>query len=558
MVSSWPMGKRIMIIVLAVTVFSVLAFAIISFKTLNDAAYANGKSQLETTVMQSIAKMNQDYQTLLQLSEQLMPHGPVGQVMQELLDASDSYGLGVAKRNLARAFVIHGGLTSQVMLYYNQSTGSITFTNYIYDGKMAEKLHNNVIYKNVFLEFHAVHQTQYRYSSYPVISIAREAVFSNESVLVMYLELLSSVPNLINEVSSSVGVPYIFIQLDSDGAIRYSSAPGDLSPGTYFPLDEETFGVYQNYYYAWNKLSFGSACVVLAPRASYTKAVASWLRQTLIVALFVSLVVMIATWLMYQHVFRGLKIFQEEIDRTLKEDLEPVTQETKIHELDQLLHQFDEMKGSIKLSMETIADKERKQAQKEKELLMYQINPHFLLNTLNSLHWLSLMKGQGELSNYVTSLNQILSYNLGKSVPNPSLRDELHFLKLYLNIEQMRHDFRVQFVIQEGPHLDLKTPRLLLQPIVENAVGHGLDNEGSLEIQVTHPAGGNYVNIKISDDGCGISAEHMELIRNNLQRGLGLKYVQTAIDVFYEGKAKFEILDQIERGTTVSLSLPLA
>lgn len=555
MIRFGAMGKRIFLIVFSVTLAIFLSFGLVTLKTLNEAAYMNGKSQIETMLQQLQGKLEQEYHILLQLSEQLMPHGPVGNLMQDFLDSKDSYEEGENKRKLSKAFSTYGGLWTQLMMYYDMENDSTVFSNYLYNQPLTQQSREQTIFRNPYLSYQAVHASYYQYSSNFVTSITREIEFANKKKLMIYLELLSDPPKVIESAGRFSGIPYIFVQTDNENIVRYSSRPEVIPLLGQIDLTDD-FGMFQDYYYARSTLPFGSQSLVLAPVSSFASATAHWARRAAAVSALVVLFVLAATWLMYRHVFKGLAIFQSEIDRALDVDLEPVGQRTNIQELDQLLAHFDLMKASIKHSIREMKENEIRQAIRERELLMYQINPHFLLNTLNSLHWLALMNQQEEISGYVSSLSQILSYNLGRQQKHPTLRDELRILELYLKIELARHDFHLNIRVEEGQYLDTETPRLILQPLVENAIGHGLGEGGRLEISVHCEKLRGLICIDILDDGCGISETVLAELNSGEHAGLGLKYVRTVLKVFYHGQASFSIGPREGGGTAVAVCLP--
>lgn len=107
------------------------------------------------------------------------------------------------------------------------------------------------------------------------------------------------------------------------------------------------------------------------------------------------------------------------------------------------------MKAQIQELIESEQRKEKEKADLELEKLMYQINPHFLMNALNSIHWMALTNHQKEIDDYVKHLGFILSYSLGKAEQNTTLRTELKYLQYYLELQQMTHDFSSEFDIAE-------------------------------------------------------------------------------------------------------------
>ena len=112
--------------------------------------------------------------------------------------------------------------------------------------------------------------------------------------------------------------------------------------------------------------------------------------------------------------------------------------------------------------------KKKKSIQRtEYEKLLYQINPHFLLNTLNSVQWMARMSRQDNITEFVQRLKRLLSYNLGKEGMQTTLRTEIDIVKDYIALEQMRYDFVIEMNVEEGRYLEQPTVRMLLQPLVD-------------------------------------------------------------------------------------------
>src|SRR4029079_11461760 len=121
-----------------------------------------------------------------------------------------------------------------------------------------------------------------------------------------------------------------------------------------------------------------------------------------------------------------------------------VNVKTKIPEFDFLLNQFRQMREQIWELFAEVEHNEKRRVDLEVEKLLYQINPHFLMNTLDTVHWLALMNGQNEIDKLVLSLNKLLYYNLGKMGDTSTIGDEIEALKEYLQLQQIRYDFRFE------------------------------------------------------------------------------------------------------------------
>nr|WP_240548336.1 histidine kinase [Paenibacillus lignilyticus] len=208
--------------------------------------------------------------------------------------------------------------------------------------------------------------------------------------------------------------------------------------------------------------------------------------------------------------------------------------------------------------------RETNKRQLEVEKLLYQINPHFIHNTLNTIQWLARMKGQTEIDQFVSVFTRILHYNLGKKGEIVPLRDELAAIHDYIALQRVRYDCEFQVVtdIDEGL-LDTDVPRFILQPIVENALYHGLSDEnGKITLDI-HKVSDHYLIIEVIDNGEGMTAEEIAKVmleeKNPLRDsglGIGLDYVKRVIQAHYGDDCLFSIDSRIGQGTTVTLKIP--
>ncbi len=198
-------------------------------------------------------------------------------------------------------------------------------------------------------------------------------------------------------------------------------------------------------------------------------------------------------------------------------------------------------------------EREQELIRAQLELLKGQLQPHFLFNTLNSISW--LMREDVEAAdNMMTSLGELLRTTL--SVPateEVTLRQELNMLELYLAIERARFQDRLKVSVHADPEtLDCSVPCLLLQPIVENAVRHGvgrLNGPGYVEVRATRQ--GNELLLRILDDGPGISSE------STWREGIGLANTRARLEKHYRELQSFHYGNRNEGGLIVEIRIPL-
>lgn len=186
--------------------------------------------------------------------------------------------------------------------------------------------------------------------------------------------------------------------------------------------------------------------------------------------------------------------------------------------------------------------------------LRLQLQPHFLFNTLNTISSLTDIdkkQAQRVLSQLGDLLRFVLDQNKKQRVP---LRDELAFIKNYLNIEQVRFNDRLRISYQTAPDtLDARVPSLLLQPLVENAIKHGFAKQtGEGHIQVTSERRGDKVQISVMDDGRGSSLPEAQLFA----KGIGLKNVRDRLALIYKNEADMMFQTAEGEGFSVTITLP--
>jgi two-component system sensor histidine kinase YesM len=277
------------------------------------------------------------------------------------------------------------------------------------------------------------------------------------------------------------------------------------------------------------------------------------------IALFIMLSIAV---LLLRLINRPLRVFESEMGALGRGHMDAMQYRTGISEFDRLFDQFNKMKQQIQQLIVDVEQKEKKRHQLEIEKLAYQINPHFLMNTLNSVRWLAVLHQQAEIDKFVSALIFLLSYNLGKSRETATLRTEIKVMRTYLDLQQMRYDFEVNLDIVEGSYLDCPVARFILQPIVENAVCHGLDEHGKLEVCISPDESTHIVKIVIRDDGKGLSEETLALLQTEKPDqqqtgwGIGLRYVRSMLESFYGDKARIHIDSTPHHGTAVTMYLP--
>lgn len=280
--------------------------------------------------------------------------------------------------------------------------------------------------------------------------------------------------------------------------------------------------VLDDVYHVSQKSAFGFSYALMVMRSTYWQYVLAWMRDLIVVLALTAAIVAGTVTLLYRLIYKPIRLFAEEVETICDGDLTPSSQSFGIREFDELFTKIEEMKRAITLLMDNARYAEKEKRHLQLDNLYYQINPHFLLNALNSLHWLAMMSNQQDIVQYVHQLNSILSYSLGKTTGIITLRTELRVADDYVKLQQMRYDFNFSMDVEEGAYLDTPCARLILQPVLENAICHNMNEFGSLLLEV-HPHDDGHVCIRIRDDGAGMKAPPSEglLLRDVSDSGIG-------------------------------------
>jgi sensor histidine kinase YesM len=201
----------------------------------------------------------------------------------------------------------------------------------------------------------------------------------------------------------------------------------------------------------------------------------------------------------------------------------------------------------------------------ELKALQSQVNPHFLFNTLTTIAGVALFEDAEETNGLLQAMSRLLRYSLRMIGQSVSLREELSNVQDYLAIQQVRFGDRISVdVLVDESTLSSQIPVLTLQPLVENAIIHGLESreEGHLSLLV-HLEGDNIV-LRVRDNGVGIERERLQQIAKasidptgrSHTTGIGLSNVQKRLQHFFGTNSGFQIESEPGKGTCITLTIP--
>lgn len=566
--------KRLASAFLLVIISCLLLSGIVSYVALISVEKNKTEVEMISNLEQVTQNMDRLFLSMCQISEQMMQQGNLGILLNSYLTTQNSYELYQIKKQICTDMVTVAFPSSDINLlsYYNYNTQRNIFESFTFkEGYNFNQVPELVRIGDI--SYNGFHSSFRKYQDDMVISLKRESKFSENVNGLIYIEakldLLGYIQTSKNNKSSKK-MECIILQADNKGNICYSSdedvfpVKKDFTLHSIFPDGKEK-GVYGQYFAVAKTSKMGYTNLLLIRLSDYKKELYQWFDRSLIV-FFVSIVLLYCmVFIVHKIIYGPLKIFGKEIDKLGEGSFELTDYDSGVLEFNQLFEQFNKMKRQIKKLITDVEIAEKEKNQLEVEKLIYQINPHFLMNTLNSVHWLAKAHNQPEISKFITNLNSILAYNLGKLDKDTTFRSEINMLQNYIDLQKMRYDFNASIDVEEGAYLDQPTVRLLLQPLVENAIRYGLGDQGVIEIRIFHHDVRNYVVIMIEDHGKGLSRDKLmqlqEPFRYNQDSkensGIGLRYVRSMLETYYKDKAIMNINSEEGRGTKITLLLPL-
>ena len=275
------------------------------------------------------------------------------------------------------------------------------------------------------------------------------------------------------------------------------------------------------------------------------------------VALIIVFIVFIT--LLSYRISKPILLLSKKVTEFRGDNQKPVLElPTYIYEINVLVQEYNRMLDKIQSLIASLLQQEKQKQKKELEILQAQINPHFLYNTLEAINWMALSKKQKEISKMVILLGNFLRLSLNKGKNIYFVKNEIEHLKTYMEIQNIRCRGKIEFILDIEPSInDYRMIKLLLQPLVENAILHGFDHRGGEgTIRVEGYEDEEFMIFKIIDDGCGMFQSQIEDLYNmELETGHGLKNVMKRVSLYYGKGGAVVIRSELGKGTEIELKL---
>lgn len=296
-------------------------------------------------------------------------------------------------------------------------------------------------------------------------------------------------------------------------------------------------------------------------QAAGPKAKAFYLMMAMV---FITIIVVLNVLLSY-YVAGPFRQLESAVQKIKGDHLDFTPGPSGIYEIQSLGSAISHMAARIQELIQNINREHELKRKSEMDALQSQIHPHFLYNTLDVIVWLIENEKPKEAARAVVLLAKFFRISLSRGKQIITVKNEMAHVESYLGIQNLKYQNRFAWHIETSPETEqLSTLKLILQPLVENAIGHGIlrmPDEG--EILVKSMLQGEELLFIVEDNGCGMTEETVEqLLKGEIESsgghsGIGVKNVNQRIKLYFGERYGLEIESEFDEGTKITVHLPI-
>lgn len=330
----------------------------------------------------------------------------------------------------------------------------------------------------------------------------------------------------------------------------------------------------------YNSYEQGNASLIVYSRSKYTdwtmvqkisyeplyKQKATLLRMVILIFLATIFIAFMFTMFLSSNLTQPLQRILKRMRKISKGNFEADFSLEGDDEMGELGRGINELAGNVHNLLEKVKKEEKEKRNLELMVLQNQINPHFLYNPLNSIKWMATVQKSDGIRDIVSALGRLLMNISKEKSEEITIKRELALTEDYIFIQNIRYNGKIKFnyLIENEALLGLKIVKFTLQPIVENAIFHGIEPKketGNIKISVNEDR--DYILIFVEDDGVGIDEKDIEKIFNTEKEeknrglsGIGFRNVDERLKLFYGNKFGLSIESKIGQYTRVIIKIP--
>ncbi|WP_394583776.1 histidine kinase [Cytobacillus firmus] len=563
--------NQILAVFLSVMLFVLAFISLVVYDQLGGFFRQNAERQVQQTAAEANGRMETLYKQIDTLTNQLMTNSTVQQMLLKMLEGENmDYGkLESLIKIINNTYAYSGGISSIEL--YNAEGKRI----YPFDGK------------NIFKGIDSKWVKAADKEKGKLVWTGKDTGNSDYSAAIRRVSLMdrwfTNGGYLIVRISNS----YFQMQGNNEENVQNDYMmllDRDLTPITYdYGLDiksiieqkEKSIMIHDQEYMTVTEKSAvtGWTFVILKPMSFLLQGV-SKVRAVIILAVSIGFFLfVISSIVLATMITRPIKKLTNTMKNAKMDELKLNPESNSSLEFIELNNTYNKMVERTNHLIQVVYEKELLRSRTELKALQAQIDPHFLYNTLNALYWSLEEKEEEELAEIVITMSELFRYTIGNHSSGEwvTIHDELDHIERYMRLMKMRLGDRLLWKITVPPKLlGVKIPKLIIQPLVENAIQHGIENkriQGTVLINIEESAGRDSIKVTVQDNGPGIDQIELNQLNEEIKKenvssfkgiGMALTNVNKRLSLYYNScsLAGLHLESELGSGTKVKFEIP--
>lgn len=551
--------NQILILFVAVMSIVLLFVGLVTFQLVSDLIKDNAEAQMKQTAVEAAGRIDSLYDQINLISKQAATHTMVQQVLeneqdgvpvlfQERQQLIQHMNELLAYSNGITSVELYTNVDKQIIPLGRSGTGAVLKSNW---KQKADENKGSLVWIG-----------EDSSSPYDYLAIRRVNLLNDSFEGGGYL-LIKVAKNYFQLVEKSTQTKGYMVLLDQTEQIISSNYTDTSTALTIVPDKKEGYMEAEQYsaLTGWRLMVFTPETIVMEGM--------SVVRSAVLISGFIGfLLFFVLSYFMSTVVTKP--IFQ--LMRTMKRgrkgklSLQPLSSSTI--EINELNKTYNQMAGEINHLIQVVYEKELLRSKTELKALQSQINPHFLFNTLNALYW-ALEEKDEELAEQVIAMSELFRYTI-ETDEWVRVKQEIQHIERYMQLMKLRIGTRFSWEINvPEPLLHVRMPKLLIQPLVENALIHGVAKKtGNGHVSVDLKAVDAFIHVTVADNGMGMKTEQVKKVMEAIQtetmeslkgNGIAMINVNKRLQLYYPAhtEANLRISSIYGQGTVCTFELPV-
>lgn len=304
--------------------------------------------------------------------------------------------------------------------------------------------------------------------------------------------------------------------------------------------------------------------VSIAERSQITEPLRIVRNRILLIAGFLNAAFAVLIFFVVRYLMKPMEELRSSMQQVSGGNLKVRAPVYQNDEIGQLSQGFNSMIAQIEGLIEELVTEKMLKKEAEIEALQYQITPHFMYNTLNSIKYEAILQGSPNTAELLEAFIELLQLSASDRGAFITVKQEMHMVQNYVKLQQFRYADCFQVTFDMQPEAETcYVPRLLIQPLVENAILHGIDHrkrDNQIAISVLRDNGA--LAIKVEDHGEGMTSEEIQKLLDGQRKskfsGIGVSNIRERLRLYYGEKAELRFYSEKQAGTTAVILIPIS